>query len=105
MSRASPWWDPHVFEDRRAFLEKRSRLAAAVRSFFGEKGFVEVDTAMLQVSPGNETHISAFATELIAPSGENSTLYLHTSPEFAAKKLLAAGLPRLFTLTHVFRNR
>jgi lysyl-tRNA synthetase class 2 len=105
MSRASPWWHPDVFEDRRAFLEKRSRLAAAVRSFFGDKGFVEVDTAMLQVSPGNETHISAFATELISPSSENSTLYLHTSPEFAAKKLLAAGLPRLFTLTHVFRNR
>ncbi len=105
MSKASPWWAPHVFEDRRPFLEKRSRLAAAVRAFFGEKGFVEVDTAILQVSPGNETHISAFETELVAPSGENSTLYLHTSPELAAKKLLAAGLPRLFTLTHVFRNR
>ncbi len=105
MSKASAWWDPHVFEDRRHFLEKRSRLAAAVRSFFGANGFVEVETAILQVSPGNETHISAFATELVAPSGENSTLYLHTSPEFAAKKLLAAGVPRLFTLAHVFRNR
>jgi lysyl-tRNA synthetase class 2 len=105
MSQASPWWDPRVFEDRRRFLEQRSRLAAIVRSHFTGKDFVEVDTALLQVSPGNETHISAFATELIAPSGENSTLYLHTSPEFSAKKLLAAGLPRLFTLTHVFRNR
>jgi len=105
MSQASPWWDPHVYEDRRRFLEQRSRLAAAVRAHFEAKDFTEVDTAILQVSPGNETHISAFGTELVAPSGEKSTLYLHSSPEFAAKKLLASGLPRLFTLTHVFRNR
>jgi elongation factor P--(R)-beta-lysine ligase len=105
MNQASPWWDPRVFADRRQFLEKRGRIAAAVRSFFAARGFLEVDTAALQVSPGNETHISAFETVLIAPDEEKSTFYLHTSPEFAAKKLLAAGLPRLFTLAHVFRNR
>jgi elongation factor P--(R)-beta-lysine ligase len=105
MSKASAWWDPHVFEDRRPFLEKRGRIAAAARAFFDTKGFLEADTAILQVAPGNETHISAFETVLIAPNEEKSTLYLHTSPEFAAKKLLAAGLPRLYMLAHVFRNR
>jgi len=105
MNQASPWWDPRVFADRRQFLEKRGRIAAAVRSFFAAEGFLEVDTAALQVSPGNETHISAFETVLIDPDEGKSTFYLHTSPEFAAKKVLAAGLPRLFTLAHVFRNR
>jgi len=104
MSQASSWWDPYRFADRRHFLEIRSRLFAATRAFFADRGFVEVDTAALQVSPGNETHISAFETTLVAPDGHKSRLYLHSSPEFAAKKLLAAGIPRLFTLAHVFRN-
>jgi lysyl-tRNA synthetase class 2 len=104
MSQASPWWDPHSFEDRRPFLDQRGRLVGAMRRFFEARGFTEVDTAMLQVSPGNETHIGAFETTLVSPDGAKSRLYLHTSPEFAAKKLLAAGLPLLFTLAHVFRN-
>ncbi len=57
------------------------------------------------VSPGNETHLHAFATELIGPGGERRPLYLRTSPEFAAKKLLAAGETRIFEFARVFRNR
>ena len=68
-------------------------------------GFVEVETAALQVSPGNETHLHAFATELIGPGGERQPLYLRTSPEFACKKLLAAGETRIFDFARVFRNR
>ena len=64
-----------------------------------------METAILQVSPGNEAHLHAFATELIGDAGQRTPLYLHTSPEFAAKKLLAAGEPRLFTFARVFRNR
>jgi len=64
-----------------------------------------VETAILQASPGNEAHLHAFATELIAPDASRTLLYLHTSPEFAAKKLLAAGESRLFTFARVFRNR
>ena len=64
-----------------------------------------METAALQVSPGNETHLHAFATELIGPDGERRPLYLHTSPEFACKKLLAAGEERIFTFAPVFRNR
>ena len=64
-----------------------------------------MDTAILQASPGNETHLHAFATEACAPGGARARLYLHTSPEFACKKLLAAGEQRLFTFARVFRNR
>jgi elongation factor P--(R)-beta-lysine ligase len=102
---SSPWWSPHVYADRRPFLLARARIATAVRAWFGARDFVEVETAALQVSPGNETHLHAFATELIGPDDARSRLHLHTSPEFAAKKLLAAGEPRLFTLARVFRNR
>src|SRR4249920_108400 len=66
---------------------------------------MEVETSALQVSPGNETHLHAFATELIGPDGARRPLYLHTSPEFACKKLLAAGEQRIFTFAPVFRNR
>ena len=67
--------------------------------------FIEVETAALQVSPGNETHLHAFATDLIGPGGERPPLYLRTSPEFACKKLLAAGETRIFDFARVFRNR
>src|SRR6187401_2877655 len=101
----SPWWAPHVYADRRPFLVARNRISAAFRAWFAAREFAEAETAILQVSPGNEAHLHAFATELIAPDATRHPLYLHTSPEFAAKKLLAAGEPRLFTFARVFRNR
>ncbi len=76
-----------------------------MRSWFEEDGFVEVETAALQISPGNEAHLHAFASEAIGPAGERRTLFLRTSPEFAAKKLLAAGETRIFELARVWRNR
>jgi lysyl-tRNA synthetase class 2 len=102
---ASPWWDPHVHADRRPFLQARGRIAAALRQFFALRDFTEVEAAILQVSPGNEAHLHAFATERIAPDGTRTPLYLHTSPEFACKKLLAAGERRIFDFARVFRNR
>jgi lysyl-tRNA synthetase class 2 len=101
----SPWWCPHIHRDRRPFLMGRARMVAAARTFFASQSFLEVDTAILQVSPGNEAHISAFRTEIMDDTAINSTLYLHSSPEFSAKKLLAAGEHRIFTFAHVFRNR
>ncbi len=100
-----PWWTPESHKDRRPFLLGRNAVQTALRGFFGKRDFVEVDTAALQVSPGNETHLHAFATEAIAIDGKTAPLYLHTSPEFAAKKLLAAGEKRIFTFAHVYRNR
>ena len=102
---SSPWWAPHVYTDRRPFLVARSRITAAVRAWFGARYFVEAETAILQVSPGNEAHLHAFATDLIGPDAARTRLYLQTSPEFAAKKLLAAGEQRLFTFARIFRNR
>ena len=100
----SPWWAPHVHADRRPMLLARGRIAATTRAWFAARDFVEAEPAALQVSPGNEAHLHAFATELIG-QGESRTLYLHTSPEFASKKLLAAGERRLFSFARVFRNR
>jgi lysyl-tRNA synthetase class 2 len=101
---ASPWWTRHVHEDRRPLLLTRARTFAAWRNWFTNKNFLEADVNALQVSPGNEAHIAAFATDFLAPDGARERLYLHASPEFACKKLLAAGETRLFALGHVFRN-
>jgi lysyl-tRNA synthetase class 2 len=78
---------------------------AALRNWFAVHDFVEVETGALQVSPGNETHLQAFAADLIGPGGESRELYLRTSPEFACKKLLAAGETRIVEFARVFRNR
>ena len=102
---ASPWWDRERHADRRPFLMARNRITAAVRAWFGGRDFVEVETPALQVSPGNEAHLHAFATEAVGIAGERRSLYLRTSPEFAAKKLLAAGEARTFELARVWRNR
>ncbi len=104
-SPQSPWWDREVYADRRPFLLARNRITAAVRTWFLARDFMEVETPVLQVSPGNEAHLHAFATDLIAADGTSAPLHLRTSPEFTAKKLLAAGEPRLFELARVFRNR
>ncbi|MCO5161120.1 MAG: EF-P lysine aminoacylase EpmA [Mesorhizobium sp.] len=105
MTAASPWWTPHVHADRRPRLLARNAIAADIRAWFSQRDFVEVDTAILQVSPGNEAHLSAFSTEAIATGGERRPLHLHTSPEFSCKKLLAAGERRIYSFGKVFRNR
>src|SRR5271156_130232 len=105
MPRSSPFWAQHVHADRRPILLARGRIIAALRTWFAGQDFVEVDTGALQVSPGNETHLHAFATTLAAPDGTPSRLYLRTSPEFACKKLLAAGERRIVEFAKVFRNR
>jgi elongation factor P--(R)-beta-lysine ligase len=102
---ASPWWARDVHADRRPGLLARNRIKAAIRAWFEAEGFVEVDTGILQVSPGNETHLHAFKTELAGTDLVTAPLYLHTSPEFACKKLLAAGEKKIFTFAPVFRNR
>jgi lysyl-tRNA synthetase class 2 len=100
----TPWWRPDRFVRKRDFLAARGRIAAALRACFAARGFVEVETPALQVSPGLEPHLMAFETALDAPGVARARRYLHTSPEFAMKKLLAAGVPRLFQLARVYRN-
>ena len=98
------WWQPERFALKRAKLETRARIVAAIRGFFAERGFAEVDTPALQVSPGLEPHLQAFATTLHEPGEGPHPRFLQTSPEFAMKKLLVAGVPRLFQLARCFRN-
>jgi elongation factor P--(R)-beta-lysine ligase len=104
-SHSSPFWARQIHADRRPILLGRGRIVAALRAWFSEHDFVEVETGVLQVSPGNELHLHAFATTLAAPDGALSSLYLRTSPEFACKKLLAAGEQRIVEFAKVFRNR
>jgi elongation factor P--(R)-beta-lysine ligase len=101
-----PWWNPAAHADRRGGLLARNRIQAALRSWFADAGFVEVDPAALAVSPGNEAHLHAFATDALGLDGAfRAQRYLHTSPEFAMKKLLAAGETAIFAFAHVWRNR
>ena len=101
----SPWWSPDRHADRRPFLRARGRIVRAIRAWFEARDFVEVEPPAVQVSPGNEAHLHAFATEAVGIAGDRQPLYLRTSPEFAAKKLLAAGEPRIFEMARVWRNR
>ena len=103
--RSSPWWRPDRHADRRPFLAGRARVRSACRGYFEAQGFDEIEASILQSSPGNETHLHAFATSLETPSGARTPFYLHTSPEFACKKLLVAGETKIFDFARVFRNR
>jgi lysyl-tRNA synthetase class 2 len=105
MNPASPWWHPARHADRRPLLLARNRIQTAIRDWLASKGFTEVDPAALAISPGNEAHLHAFRTEATGNDGRGRTLYLHTSPEFAMKKLLAAGETRIHAFSHVWRNR
>jgi lysyl-tRNA synthetase class 2 len=100
----TPWWRPDHFARKWPRLEKRAAIVRALRRLFEEAGFLEVETPALQVSPGLEPHLHAFETELVDATGGRHRRLLHTSPEFAMKKLLVAGVPRLFQLARVFRN-
>ena len=101
----TPWWDPDRHAGRRPLLLARGRIRDALRAWLAARDFLEVDPAALAASPGNEAHLHGFATTLIGNDGEGHPAYLHTSPEFAMKKLLAAGEKRIFALSHVWRNR
>jgi len=104
MTEGPPWWDPRVYADRRGFLDARRRIVARLRRLFEAQDFAEVETSVLQVSPGNELHLHAFATVSVSPAGDRAPLYLRTSPEFACKKLLAGGEKRIFEFARAFRN-
>ena len=83
----------------------RREITRAIRAWFDEQGFFEVETGVLQVSPGNETHLHAPRTEIMRGDGRRVSRYLRTSPEFACKKLLAAGEQKIFEFARVFRDR
>src|ERR1700743_1425217 len=101
----SPWWSAARHNNIKPFLAARNAIARGIRTWFDQQGFTEVETAILQVSPGNETHLHAPRAEITAADGGRMARYLRTSPEFACKKLLAAGEARIFEFARVFRDR
>jgi lysyl-tRNA synthetase class 2 len=102
MSR--PWWDAESVSARLPFLRRRGLLTAATRSFFQARGYTEVETPYAVPAPGEEVHVRSFATRLRTVRGQDVPLWLHTSPEFAMKKLLAGGAGPIFQLARVWRN-
>src|SRR6476660_7232106 len=103
MASRTPLWTPRIHAERRQMLLLRGEIVRALRDHFAELEFLEVETPALQVSPGNEIHVQAFKTEL-AYGGQRDRRFLRASPEFACKKLLAAGERRIVEFARVFRN-
>jgi lysyl-tRNA synthetase class 2 len=100
----TPRWQAHRLAAKLPALRRRARLSQAVRAFFDARGYTEVETDYAVATPGEEVHLHPFRTERIAPTGEREALWLHTSPEFAMKKLLASGSGPIFQLARVWRN-
>jgi len=101
---AVPVWHPDSLAARLPFLQRRMALTRAVRGFFETRGYVEVETPYAVPAPGEEVHLRAFATAREHPDGTVENLWLHTSPEFAMKRLLVAGSGPIFQFARVWRN-
>ncbi len=99
-----PSWHPDSLADRMPFLRRRALLTQGVRAFFAARGYTEVETPCAVAAPGEEVHLRAFRTVQTAPDGVARPLWLHTSPEFAMKRLLVAGAGPVFQLARVWRN-
>ncbi len=90
--------------DRLPLLRRRALLVRGVRGFFEARGYLEVETPFAVPTPGEEVHLLAFGTERLAPDGSRQRLFLHTSPEFAMKRIVAAIGEPVFQLARVWRN-
>ena len=101
----TPPWHPDRFADRLPFLRRRAKLAIDTRAFFAARGYTEVETPCLVSTPGEEVHLHALQTETEDAHARRRTLWLHTSPEFAMKRLLVAGAGPIVQLARVWRNR
>ena len=99
-----PPWRPESLAARLPFLLRRSRLTAATRGFFAGRHYTEVETPYAVPAPGEEVHVGTFRTERVDTIGVRTPLWLHTSPEFAMKRLLVAGAGPIFQLARVWRN-
>lgn len=103
-SASRPVWHPEHFAGRLPFLRRRAALTRAVRGFFEDRSYLEVETPYAVPAPGEEVHLRAFATIREHPNGQRENLWLHTSPEFAMKRLLVAGAGPIFQFARVWRN-
>lgn len=80
-------------------LVRRAELLRTVRHFFDTRDFIEVDTPILSADTVVDRHLEPFTLEV-----NGSTFFLQTSPEFAMKRLLAAGMKAIYQVTHAFRR-
>lgn len=86
-------------------LRLRARLNATIRAFFADRGVLEVETPVLSVAGNTDPNIASFALEFSGRTdGAPRTRWLRTSPEFALKRLLAAGVGDCYELGRVFRD-
>lgn len=99
MSGATARWRPGAGW---AVLALRARMLAAAREWFAARDVTEVDTPMLTPRGITDPNIDSVRAELAATPGRR--WYLHTSPEYAMKRLLAAGAPDIYQICHVFRD-
>ena len=95
-------WRPTATLDA---LRLRARLNALIRAFFAERGVLEVETPVLSRAGNTDPNIASFALEFSGRTdGAPRTRWLRTSPEFALKRLLAAGIGDCYELGRVFRD-
>lgn len=88
-----------------ATLRVRADLLARIRAFFAARQVLEVETPALSTAGITDPHLASFATPYSGPGARcGQTLYLHTSPEFPMKRLLAAGSGCIYQVARVFRN-
>jgi lysyl-tRNA synthetase class 2 len=83
---------------------ERQVVNDSIRSFFRERGYLEVETPLVVRSPGMEPNLFPFETVVREPDGKAHSAGLITSPEYSMKKLLGLGMQKIFTITKVFRN-
>ena len=91
-------------EKRKKNLIRRARILQGIRQYFLREGFMEVETPCLVPSPGMEPHLVALEVQVQSPNGAREKRYLHTSPEYSMKKLLARGWDKIFQICRVFRD-
>lgn len=84
--------------------DQRCQIIRLTREFFWSQGFTETDTPIALKLPGQEPYLSPVPIVFHSPTGKEEQLYLHTSPEFGLKKLLAAGYKKVFSVVKCFRD-
>ena len=103
-TKTTKWWKPDIYMRHLDKRIARQKIIQSIRTFFDKQDFLEVDTPALQISPGVEVHLKAFQTQFDNPLGQKQEFYLHTSPELTMKKLITAGLPKIYQICHTYRN-
>ncbi len=97
-----PTWGPAANGE---MLKARARLLTAIRAFFQSRGVMEVETPICSASATTDPVLESFSTDFTGPgAAQGKRLYLHTSPEFPMKRLLAAGSGPIYQICKVFRD-